>query len=131
MRILLGTEAVLWSLEKDARLSTVAEQAILFANDVFVSPISFFEIAIKLKISRKIRFSQPVADLIQAAQQSGFTWLPMTASHLSAYDQLPFYDEHRDPFDRMILAIALADELTIVSSDRNFPRYDQLVSIIW
>jgi len=55
----------------------------------------------------------------------------MTASHLSAYDQLPFYDEHRDPFDRMILAIALADELTIVSSDRNFPRYDQLVSIIW
>jgi len=131
MRILLDTEAVLWSLENDARLSTVAEQAIILADDVFVSPISFFEIAIKLKISRKIRFSQPVADLIQAAQQSGFTWLPMTPSHLSAYDQLPFYDEHRDPFDRLILATALADGLTIVSSDRNFPLYSDLVPIVW
>ena len=131
MKLLLDTEAILWTLEKDSRLSTAAEQVILQADVVYISPISFFEIAIKLKISRKIRFSRPVADLIYMAGISGFTWLPQSVSHLSAYERIPLYEDHRDPFDRMILATALADGLTIVSSDRNFPRYNALVPIVW
>ena len=131
MQILLDTEAILWSLEKDIRLSSIAERAIIDTDDVFVSPVSFFEIAIKLKISRKIRFSRPVVDLIYMADVSGFTWLPQSANHLSAYDSIPLYEDHRDPFDRMILATALADKLTVVSSDRNFPLYNDLVPVIW
>lgn len=131
MRILLDTEAMLWAIEKDARLSLKAETAILTAEDVFVSPVSFFEVAIKLKISRKIRFSRPVTDLITAAHESGFVWLPITGKHLSAYDLLPFHDQHRDPFDRMILGTALADRLTIVSSDHNFSLYSSLVETLW
>lgn len=131
MQLLLDTEALLWALEKDARLSSRAETAILTTEDVFISPVSFFEIAIKLKISRKIRFSRPIVDLVMAAQESGFVWLPMSEKYLSAYDLLPFHDQHRDPFDRMILSTALADGLTVVSSDHNFALYRDLVETLW
>jgi PIN domain nuclease of toxin-antitoxin system len=48
-----------------------------------------------------------------------------------AYQRIPFFEEHRDPFDRMLLAIALADSLKIVSSDHNFPLYNAVVETIW
>ncbi|TAE24573.1 MAG: PIN domain-containing protein [Cytophagales bacterium] len=52
-------------------------------------------------------------------------------THLTAYNQIPLHDDHRDPFDRMILAIALAENLTLISSDTNFPRYSDLINVGW
>ncbi|WP_461130422.1 PIN domain-containing protein [Spirosoma aerophilum] len=50
---------------------------------------------------------------------------------MAAYQTTPFFDHHRDPFDRLLLATALADGATLVSSDHNFPRYNELVETIW
>jgi PIN domain nuclease of toxin-antitoxin system len=131
MNILLDTQTLIWALEDETLISKNARDAIIAADRVLVSPISFYEIAIKLAIGKNAGVSKPIHKLISAAIQSGYVWLPLSALHISAYTQLPFFDRHRDPFDRMLLAIASADNLSIISSDHNFPLYNNIVRTIW
>ncbi|GAB3962272.1 type II toxin-antitoxin system VapC family toxin [Spirosoma harenae] len=106
-------------------------KAITEADKVFVSPINFYEMAIKIKIGRSIGSNRPIRDAIYLSHQSGFAWKPIEEHHLTAYQAIPLFDHHRDPFDRILLATALADDLTILSSDHNFPLYSDLVTTIW
>lgn len=131
MHLFLDTQSLIWSLENDKLLSTKARQAITTAEVVFMSPINFYEIVIKVAIGRDAGVARPIDELISFAQQVGFRWLPMTPEHIQAYIKLPFHEAHRDPFDRMILATALADGLTVVSSDHNFALYSGLVDTLW
>ncbi|WP_040005274.1 type II toxin-antitoxin system VapC family toxin [Fibrisoma limi] len=131
MNILLDTQALIWSLDSQERLTGKALQSIQDAEIVYVSPINFFEIAIKSTIGKSPTIKQSLRDIIEGSVQSGFVWLPLMASHIEAYTMIPFYDQHRDPFDRLILAIAFAEQLNIVSSDHNFSLYQPLVNIIW
>ncbi|QDK82592.1 type II toxin-antitoxin system VapC family toxin [Spirosoma sp. KCTC 42546] len=131
MKILLDTQALIWSLNDSDKLTKTARTFIQEADTVYVSPINFYEIAIKTALGRDPGIKWPIHDIIQEALLSDFIWLPLSANHIEAYTQLPFYENHRDPFDRIILATALADDLTIVSSDHNFPLYTDLVTTIW
>lgn len=131
MQLLLDTHALIWFLENDDRLTDNALRAIRQAETVFVSPINFYEMAIKIKIGRTIGLNRPIGDAIELTQQSGLVWIPLEKQHLLAYQRIPFFEEHRDPFDRMLLAIALADDLTILSADQNFPLYADLVTTLW
>jgi PIN domain nuclease of toxin-antitoxin system len=131
MQILLDTHVLIWFLENDGRLTANMLKAITEADQVFISPINFYEMAIKIKIGRSIGLNRPISDAINLSHQSGFEWKPIKEHHIEAYLSIPLYDHHRDPFDRMLLAIALADDLTIVSSDHNFPLYKDQVTIIW
>lgn len=131
MRVLLDTQSIVWSLEDRQKLSVRAQQTILAAQTVFISPVSFYELAIKIRIGKAIGSKRPLDDIIAESLASGFQWLSLDRSHLTAYDHIPLYEDHRDPFDRMILAIALAENLTLVSSDTNFPRYSDLVNVLW
>lgn len=101
------------------------------ADAVFVSPISFYELAIKLRIGRDIGSKRPLDDIIAESLASGFQWLPLQRHHIATYQQVPLFDNHRDPFDRMILAIALAEDLTVISADHHFPLYNNLINTIW
>ncbi|GAB2596188.1 type II toxin-antitoxin system VapC family toxin [Spirosoma areae] len=98
---------------------------------VYVSAISFYEIAIKLAVGKDIGIKYPLPEIIKTVLKSGLLWLPLSANHIEAYTRLPFFEHHRDPFDRILLATALADDLTIVSSDHNFPLYSNVVTTIW
>jgi PIN domain nuclease of toxin-antitoxin system len=129
--VLLDTQTLVWSLEDERLLSVTARDTILGADTVFVSPVNFYEIAIKLAIGKNPGIKQTLGELVVEARLSGFTWLPIIAAHLEAYLRLPLYDHHRDPFDRLILATALADGLSVVSSDRNFPLYGYVVPVVW
>jgi PIN domain nuclease of toxin-antitoxin system len=131
MQILLDTHILVWFLENDDRLTANALQAIEKADKVFISPINFYEMAIKIKIGKSIGLNRPISDAIELSLKSGFDWKPLQEQHLVAYNDIPLFDHHRDPFDRMLLATALADGLTVVSSDHNFPLYDELVKTIW
>lgn len=131
MSLLLDTHALIWFLENDNRLTNNALKAINMADQVFVSPLNFYEMAIKLKIGKRIGLDRPISDAIELSRQSGFEWKPIQEQHLVAYHTIPLFEHHRDPFDRMLLATALADDLTIVSSDHNFPLYSNLVTTIW
>lgn len=120
MRLLLDTHTAIW-WDDGARLSRQAHNAIHDAQQVYVSAVSGWEIAIKTALGRL----RPRRTLQQAIVDSGFEELPLRLSHAEVLSQLPRH--HRDPFDRMLIAQALADRLTIVTRDSAFAAYDVTV----
>lgn len=115
--LLLDTEALIWWDANDPRLGGQARARIQQAADVYVSAASAWEIVIKValgKLRTSRRPSQVVAD-------AGFHMLPVTFEHAETVRPLP--PHHHDPFDRLILATAMSERLTIVTSDQAFARY--------
>lgn len=121
--ILLDTHVALWWLADRPRLSSEASTAIADADVAYVSVVSAWEIAIKVSVG-KLRIPGPFEEGIV---ENGFSRLPLTFPHVAALAELPFH--HRDPFDRMLIAQARRENLTIVTADRRFEQYD--VSILW
>lgn len=118
MRLLLDTPALLWALGLPDELRPEARRAIEDArNDVFVSAASAWEIAIKRALGR-LEAPDDLGDAIAAV---GFVELPITIGHALAVERLARH--HRDPFDRMLIAQALVEGLTIVTRDARFEPY--------
>jgi len=116
-RLLLDTEALIWWDANDPRLGGNARALIQGATEVYVSAASSWEITIKRALG-KLRTSRRPA---QVVLDGGFFQLPVTFEHTEAVGGLP--PHHNDPFDRLILAAAQVEGLTIVTSDRWFPFY--------
>jgi PIN domain nuclease of toxin-antitoxin system len=131
MRLLLDTHILLWVLEGHPSLSTQARDLIQdTANEVFVSSASLFEIAIKARIG-KLHTQRTASDIVgEMTQILAIQLLPILAPHLDAYQTLPLYEDHRDPFDRLLLATAQAEALTLISDDGKFERYASLVALM-
>ncbi|HEX5795037.1 MAG TPA: type II toxin-antitoxin system VapC family toxin [Geminicoccaceae bacterium] len=113
MKCLLDTHILLWWIEDDPKLradlrATIADPA----NEVFVSAATLWEAAIKRALG-KLRFETPV--LLAALDQGGIDVLPITADHALAAGDLP--RQHDDPFDRMLVAQAIARGLTLITRD--------------
>ena len=122
MRLLLDTHALLWALAQPRRLSARARAAIASADsEVFVSAASAWEIAIKRAIGK---LTAP-ADLEAILDQTGIERLPITVSHALAAGALPLI--HSDPFDRMLVAQARIEGLTLVTRDPHIAAYDVAV----
>ena len=118
MRLLLDTHALLWWLADDG-LSDQARDAIADpANLVMVSAVSAWEISIKKAFGK---LAAP-DDLERQVDQGGFTPLPISIAHGVAAGELPRH--HDDPFDRMLIAQAFAETLTIVTHHKRFADYD-------
>ena len=117
-RLLLDTHAFLWWRAAPGRLGAAAHGAIAEADVVHVSMASAWEAAIKVSLG-KLRLAARFED---GVAESGFRPLPIAFRHIDRLADLPFL--HRDPFDRMLIAQALADGLTIVTGDRRIARYD-------
>ena len=128
MRLLLDTHVLLWSVASSRRLSKAA-RALLEdpENEVFYSPASLWEIAIKSGLRRK-DFSVDLEALHAALPESGLAELPIRAVHALALTRLP--DVHRDPFDRMLVAQALTEPLILLTNDAILARYPAPVRLI-
>jgi len=124
MRVLVDTHALHWYIEGDKRLSQVAGITIQdAANEVFISPASFWEIAIKVDLG-KWKLEKPYAALMDLALVTyGFQILPISVSHTNQLIGLPYPEGHRDPFDRLLVAQCLAEGLPLVSCDTAFDLY--------
>ncbi|AUD03467.1 type II toxin-antitoxin system VapC family toxin [Spirosoma pollinicola] len=131
MRLLIDTHILLWVLEADAQLSVRAAELIRSTtNEVFVSAASLLEISIKKKIG-KLDTTRTATEIVQEMTRVlAFQLLPILPHHLDAYQSIPLYEDHRDPFDRLLIATALADNLTLISDDGKFERYTPFVSLI-
>jgi len=128
MRILLDTHVLLWWLSGEEALSAAARSAIADAdNETFVSAASAWEISIKYKQGRLPTAANFVADLDEAIARHGFSAVPITVHHGNRAGALPLH--HKDPFDRMLIAQALAESLTLVSNERLFDNYG--VARLW
>ncbi|HEU0221073.1 MAG TPA: type II toxin-antitoxin system VapC family toxin, partial [Paracoccaceae bacterium] len=114
MRLLLDTHAFLWWLEGNLRLSGPAQAAIgEEANAVHVSAASVWEITTKHRLGKLPGAGLLVQDVTAEIEAQGFTALPITTRHAERAGRLP--GPHRDPFDRMLIAQALAEDLVLVS----------------
>jgi PIN domain nuclease of toxin-antitoxin system len=124
MRLLLDAHTLLWWVTGSTRLSATARDAITTPiNDIAVGVGSLWEIAIK-RAAGKLDF--PV-DFEGALRDEGFELLPIGYAHLRTLEQLPFH--HSDPFDRLLIAQSVAEDMPVVTADRLFALYD--VKTVW
>lgn len=122
MNLLLDTHAFIWFVNGDQNLSPRAGKEILEpGNNKFISIVSIWEIAIKTSLG-KLKLTQPFEEVIHQVNDNGFEILPVVFEHTLLVNRLEFH--HRDPFDRLIIAQAMHEELVIVTRDKNFNNYD-------
>jgi PIN domain nuclease of toxin-antitoxin system len=123
MKYLLDTHAFLWYFNDSENLSDIAAGIIEDASaEKYVSIASLWEFSIKYSM-KKIAFDGGLSNLWRMLSQNGFKILPITQMHLeNIIVALPFH--HRDPFDRVIIATAKAENLVIVTIDENIQKYD-------
>lgn len=128
MRLLLDTHLLLWALDTPARLDA-GTRALLEdpANEVLFSAASIWEIAIKVRLGRADFPVRPDA-IAQAARDTGFTELPVQAAAAARVADLPLH--HRDPFDRLLVAQAMAEPMRLYTADSLLPPYSELVTLV-
>ena len=128
MRLLLDSHALLWFCEGNAALSATARTAIEdLGNDKFVSHATAWEVAIKASLG-KLKLAVRYNELFPGALvTNGFLALSLDFRHFDELRSLPFH--HRDPFDRLLIAQARVEGLTLVSCDSNFQPYG--VPLLW
>lgn len=126
--LLLDTHAWVWSFSDGTRLSSAARAAILEADAVYVSPISFFEIGQKVRIGKWPEMVGRAPDLPQILVDQGGIQAPLTAE--ICIDAGLWDWPHRDPFDRLIAATARVLDLSLVSCDTVFAGLDDL-TLLW
>lgn len=119
MNIILDTHVLIWALEDNPALSVKAAEAIIDAdNIIFVSAVSVWEIGIKRKMGK----IETPDNLLEEINLHRFTPLPINLHHAELAGTLP--DIHKDPFDRMLVAQAVYEKLTLVTRDEKISRYD-------
>lgn len=122
MRALLDTHTLLWWLDGDERLSPRARRFMGdTGNVIFVSAASAWEIATKVRIGKLPGAVEVAADLTGCLLSQGFESLDITVAHGVRAGALP--GPHRDPFDRMLIAQALAEDIPLISNETVFDAY--------
>ena len=128
MRFLLDTHVLLWAFNGDSALSARARRVIEDgSNEIFVSAVSAWEIATKVRLGKLPTGEIVIADLARYLARLGFEDLPISLAHAIRAGSLT--GEHRDPFDRMLVAQAQSENLPIISGDRIFDDFH--VQRIW
>jgi PIN domain nuclease of toxin-antitoxin system len=125
MNLLLDTHILLWWLSDDARLPATARTCIAReAQSVFVSTASLWEIAVK---SAKGKLRADVKEIHREIERSDFIYLPIEPSHVLKLRTLPA--RHADPFDRMLVAQAASEGLTLLTCDEQIRGYGPVVRL--
>ncbi|MDR1204733.1 MAG: type II toxin-antitoxin system VapC family toxin [Peptococcaceae bacterium] len=128
MRCLLDTHTAFWYFEGSPELSAKAKAAIEDSgNEIFVSIVSAWEIAIKHSLGREKAPLCGVTEFFDKVAASGFELLALEPRHIRQIETLPYH--HRDPFDRLLIAAATVEDMTFLSADKNAPKYD--VHLLW
>ena len=121
MKCLLDTHIVLWLAENSPKLSNAAKAIILDeTNEKYVSVASCWEVSIKLSLN-KLGLVGGTAELFRIIQDNGFELLHVLEEHLIVLETLPFH--HRDPFDRLLIATAIANNLVLLTDDAQILAY--------
>jgi PIN domain nuclease of toxin-antitoxin system len=127
LKLLLDTQAFLWFLSGDRKLSAKARAALRQPSaELYLSSASVWEMAIKAALGR-LELPKPLDQFMQDRMEDGFRPLPVDWRHAAAVQALPLH--HRDPFDRMLAAQAQVEGMTLVSADKAFQAYE--VRLLW
>ena len=121
MRLLLDTNVLVYFLYSDDDLSPSVKIDLLdYANVLFTSTVCIHEL---IHLCQTGKIKQDAGNVLQDLSNAGIGIEQVTIRHLKVFADLPFYGDHRDPNDRLIIAQAIADRIPLVSSDGKFSRY--------
>lgn len=126
MKVLIDTHVLLWGIQDASKVSNKV-RTLLPVSDVWISVVSLWEIIAKVQIG-KLTLPSPVGNyLSEKLRMNGVSVLPLTFSHVRRLEGIPLH--HRDPFDRILIAQSLEENIPLVTSDSAFENYS--VQIIW
>ncbi len=126
MKFLLDTHILIWSLQNNNHLSQQMREIINnIDNEIYVSAASIWEIAIKSSIN-KLNLS--VEKVVGTLHDSDYFPLPITFSHAAKITQLPYY--HNDPFDRILIAQTIVENMLFLTNDKTLEEYSPLVRLM-
>lgn len=127
MAYLLDTHILIWFLEGNELLPSTLQNVLRNpSNQVYASIVNFWEMAIKLQL-KKLTLPNSLTEIHQKTQEINIEILPLKFKHIEKIESLPLH--HRDPFDRIIIAQAMSEPLTLVSKDSAFHNYE--INCVW
>ena len=127
MNLLLDTHVILWLASDSGKLSAKAKQALCDENNVrYISIVSAWEVAIKLS-TEKLRFEGGLLEFYRVIDRNDFYEMGIKREYLNLLGDID--NIHRDPFDRLLVATALAEDFTIITADENIHKYK--VNCLW
>ncbi len=128
MRLLLDTQLAVWWQIESRRVPEAARRLVLETEGpVYISRASLWEMAIKSSIGR---LSLDLARFCARMAEDGFVWLEITQAHLLAVAELPAHADHKDPFDRLLVAQSLEEPLILLTADAKLARYGNTVRVV-
>lgn len=128
MKLLSDTHSFIWSFSNTKKLSPIAAQAFKNpANQIFLSAASVWEMQIKIKLEKMV-FNNTLENIINEQQAiNGIQILPVYLSHALYLENLPLH--HKDPFDRLLISQAIVENMTLVTADPEFAKYQ--ANLLW
>ena len=121
MRILIDTQSFIWFVENDKQLpDKIRKELENIDNTIIISIASLWEMAIKISLD-KLRISCDIEEMIDKIYHNGFELLPILPNHIIKLSSLKYL--HRDPFDRIIIAQSISEDLPVVTSDEIYGEY--------
>ena len=129
MRLLLDTHAILWMVSDDPRLTESARNHIRSAEQLFFSTVSFWEMGIKTSLGKPgFQLAPKWATHIEnELRHNGVSQISIQTRHCARVARLPWH--HRDPFDRMLIAQSIEENLSVLSKDVQISQYD--IPVVW
>ena len=128
MNILLDTHIAIWAITDDPRLSEQAREIILdIGNNIYISAVSTLEVNNKRK-SRNNNLEFTTEEFIACCEEAGYIQLPLESRHIAAENSLRWAnegEEHKDPYDRILLAQAKTENMHLLTHDRMIPMFDE------
>ena len=130
---LLDTNALIILLFGNITLGKLSKETlntIKTSNRIHISIVSLWEMAIKMKLG-KLKITYSIAEIEEECINEGIEIIPIKAAHLDMLNEIPYLSDHKDPFDRMIMAVALSEGMTLISTDEKIRRPEYGLSVIW
>lgn len=128
MRLLLDTHTALWLFNEHKNLPAKVKDCLLDEmNLLYISVVSAWEVAVKTSLGKLMDFKGGVKTFLSAVNRHPITLITVLPRHVELVEFLPFI--HRDPFDRLLIATALAERMAFVTADENIQKYD--IPVVW
>lgn len=128
MKLLLDTHFAFWWQTGDPRITEAVRSVVDAADEVFVSSVSLWELTLIKAGLGKVRID--LSDFAEQVESMGFTWLPIRNAHILTLPVLPTFDDHRAPFDRLLVAQSMSEPLILLTVDGKRARYGSTVQVI-
>jgi len=132
VRYLLDTHSLIWFQEDNPKIPNQVMSIIQEPeNMILFSQVSLFEICIKQKIGKLPGFYASIEEIYEQGLNDGFTFLAIQNQHIYNYHKVPLLEDHRDPFDRLLISVAIEEDAAILSADEKLKLYAELVTVLW